>query len=132
MFFNYDKLPSYFTGNLVFNRERKSQQERTGIKYLAAVGNGCLAQGKLCRLVIYTAQLPLRETRGHTTASGDANTPTDAAQVHQAGTGKRAHTAPQAGTSPSSFLQHGSRRGKSSAPAPSAHPPGPRTRPPVA
>lgn len=65
MFFKYDNLKYYFMGNLVFKREGKCQQKRTGVEYLKAVGNACAANPKLCKLVIYTVQLSLREKKTH-------------------------------------------------------------------
>lgn len=65
MFFKYDNLKYYFMGNLVFKREGKGQQKRTGVQYLKAVGNACAANPKLCKLVIHTLQLPKREKKAH-------------------------------------------------------------------
>lgn len=130
MFFKYDKLPYYFMGNLVFRREGKGSAKKDGCRVFSSCGNERRAKSKFCKLVIYTVQLPLKEIKGHTRGSGDAETPTNAAQLHQAG--EHAHAAPQAGTVPSSFLQQSGGRGKSSAPAPSTHPPEPRPRAPAA
>lgn len=63
MFFKYDKLLYYFTGNLVFKREGKGQQKkkkkkRTGVEYLAAARAKSLANPKFCKFAIHTPRLP--------------------------------------------------------------------------
>lgn len=93
-------------------RERvsKKKKKRTGVEHLAAARAKSLAKPKFCKFAIYTARLPLTETRTYKGPRGCRNPYKRGPTYFTKQANPNAHTARQAGTVPSSFLHRSTRK----------------------